>query len=133
MIDAKQIAEQFVPILRRTLATSDDPRLRELSESGKIWYLAENNINQNEVAILDGLIASLSADKRSPEGLEKLREAIVPYVGQKLLKAGVWFSGKCYQVYVDPASETVVHVSSGDMPEPGVLASESRAEKQSGS
>lgn len=115
------IAEEYVPVVRRALAGRDELDLRELGQQGQIDYLVEDDITQASVDVWEMLIAAEQAGMQrqyAVERMEKLRDAIQPYVGSRLLRAAMWNSGTHYHFYVDPVSETVVHFSSSEAPNP---------------
>jgi hypothetical protein len=115
------IAEEHVPVVRRALAASDEPDLREAGQRGDIDYLVEDSITEASVTVWDALIAAELAGMRrldAVESMQKLRDAIQPYVGKRLLRTGMWFSSRTYQIYVDPVAETVVHFGYTESPNP---------------
>lgn len=116
-----RIANEHVPLLRGVLSASEVLSHRNVGEHGKIIYLVVDDITQAEVEVYDALIASERSGMQrqtAVDNLQKLRDAMHPYVGKQLLRTGMWFSGRRYEILVDPVTETVVHVSSGESPDP---------------
>ena len=106
------VAEEHVPLMRRALAASTDPCLVELGKDGRIKYLVVDDVTELTVEIYDVLIEPLSSENRPPNAevpLQKLRDAIQPYVGKQLLRAGIALPGREYEIHVDPVTETVLH------------------------
>lgn len=122
-----RILDEHVPLVRRVLGASDEAYLREVGERGEVVYLAEDNITQASVAIWDELIAAEYSGMRrvfAVHRMQGLRDALQPYVGKQLLRTGMWLSGRQYEIYVDPVTETVVHLTCGDSPDPEPISPE---------
>lgn len=116
----KSIAEEHVPLLRRALAASADPDLRDIGRYGEIDYLVEDSISQTDVSILENLIATCQATERecAVERLQKQRDAIQPYVGNRLLRAAMWHAARSYEIRVDAIREIVVYSTHLESPNP---------------
>ncbi len=129
-----QVADEHVPVLQRVLGGADAPDLREVGEYGKINYLVQEDITQATVAIWDRMIAARQSrmGPRCAAGLQQVRDAIWPYVGNQLLRAGMWLSGRRYEMYIDPVAQSVVHFTSSAMADPEGTSSEQRSQLLAG-
>src|SRR5688572_24887195 len=115
------ISEEHVPLLRRVLAASDQHELRALGQHGTIDYLMDEKITEGEVTVYDSLIAAELAGMRrmsAVERMQKLRDALAPFVGQRLLRIAMWHAGWSYGIYIDPVSERIVRWSATESPNP---------------
>jgi hypothetical protein len=120
--NGRTVVSEHLLVLQRALAASEVPGLSEAARGGKVIYLVESPVTEADVAIQDLLIAAELAGGGRPQVLRALREqreALRPFVGKPLLRSGVWSSGKRYELYIDPAAASVVHVTCGDHPDPG--------------
>lgn len=115
------IAEEHVPLLRRVLAASDPWELHALGQHGTIDYLVDEKITEGDVTVYDSLIAAELAGMRrmfAVERMQKLRDALAPFIGKRLLRVGMWHAGWSYGIYIDPISERLVHWSGIESPNP---------------
>jgi hypothetical protein len=106
-----RIIDEHVPLLQRVLVADADPEIRQIGEHGEILYLVEHDVTQNELEILDQLIAFASSGKHAPsvaQARQSHRDALRPYVGMKLLKAGMACAARQHEIYIDPARSTIV-------------------------
>ncbi|HUE70776.1 MAG TPA: hypothetical protein VMP01_07790 [Pirellulaceae bacterium] len=115
------IAEEHVPLLRRALAARDEGELRALGQHGTIDYLVDETITEGAVTVYDSLIAAELAGMRrmfAVERMQKLRDALAPFVGKRLLRIRMWHAGRSYGIYIHPVTERVVHWTGTDSPNP---------------
>lgn len=105
-----QVAFQYVPLMRRLLASSESPQVVTVGVLGEIACLVEEQVTQIDLDLLETLARSVP----SPAGQRRLRQqrdALQPYCGQHLLKAGFTCASRRYEVYADAQSEGIVHLS----------------------
>jgi hypothetical protein len=103
---------EYVPLVRRLLAASQDPDVSRVGTLGEIAYLVDANITHIDLQLLDALIASATDGRAfARRRLQEHRNAVEPYVGKSLLKTGMRFASRHYEIYVDPETETIVHLS----------------------
>ncbi len=115
------IAEEHVPVVRRALAASDERVLQALGQPGTIDYLVDEKIIESAVTVYDSLIAAERAGMCrifAVERMQRLRDALAPFVGQRLLRTAMWHAGSSYGIYIDPVSERIVHWSATESPNP---------------
>jgi len=95
---------EYVSLVRRVLAASNDPDVASVGRLGEIEYLVDQQITQAELEVLDALM-------ESPEDWRPFRDAIEPYVGKTLLKIGLQSGLRSYEIYIDSNTEAVVHLN----------------------
>jgi hypothetical protein len=104
----QRILIQWVSLVRRLLMDSEHPEVARVGSLGEVTYLVDEQVEQAEVEIYDRLLR----DGPVPAGnrMRALRQAIQPYVGKNLLKTGMRCESRQYETYVDPNTETLVHL-----------------------
>jgi len=119
MTDERVLIE-FVPLLRRLLAGSERPDVARVGSLGEIAYLVEQRVEQAELDIYDVLIADCSKDYRAVGAarMQELRDALEPYVGKALLRAGMQYASHQYTIYINPDRESIVHLVGFGQPSP---------------
>ena len=99
---------EYVPLVRRLLAASEHPDVARVGRLGEITYLVDELVALAELEIYDDLSVGLNA--RNTRRLQELRQALQPYIGQNLLRAGMQCEFRQYTIYVDPKMESLVHL-----------------------
>jgi hypothetical protein len=107
---------EHVSLMRGLLAASGHPDVARVGSLGEISYLVDELVAPAELEIYDGLCEGLNA--RNTWRLQQLRQALQPYVGQNLLRAGMRCEFRQYTVYVDPRTESIVHLAGFCLVEP---------------
>lgn len=86
-----------------------------------INYLVADVFSQREIDTWKILIESERSGLQREfaiKSLTDLVEATAPFVGQTLVRSGVWFDGRFLQLYIDPIARTIVHNASVQCPNP---------------
>jgi hypothetical protein len=99
---------EHVSLVRGLLAASEHPDVARVGRLGEITYLVDELVALAELEIYDGLSEGLNA--RNTRQLHELRQALLPYVGQNLLRAGMQCEFRQHTIYVDPRMERIVHL-----------------------
>jgi hypothetical protein len=111
--------EEHIPLFRKALAAVADPVAAEAATDGEIVYLGIVEFRQGYVEFCDNFIASnLPAQAR--ERMRQHRDAILPYLGQRVLKGGVRHAGRHHEAHIDMATGAVIDLAWGPWPPPGV-------------
>ena len=111
---------EYVPLVRRLLAASKHPDVVRVGKLGEITYLVDELVERAEVEIYDVLIASMASRGGPRFGIRQMqerRDMFHAHVGENLLKAGMQWASRQYEIYVDPKTETVVHLSGFYLPD----------------
>jgi len=112
---------EYVPLVRRLLAASEDPHVARVGRLGEIRYLVDGDVTQVDLEIIDTLMASESCPPFARRGWQEQRDALRPYVGKRLLTTGMQYASRQHEIRIDPDSKTVVYLlgfrRSGAMPE----------------
>jgi len=103
---------ESVPLVRRLLAASEHPEVARVGRLGEISYLVDEHVEQAELEIYDALIADCAKNQRilGKRRMQELRNALRPYIGKNLLKTGIQCESRQYEIYVDPDTQTIVHL-----------------------
>jgi hypothetical protein len=112
---------EYVPLVRRLMAMSEDPDVAGVGRLGEITYLVDEHVSQAELEVLDALIASQSSQAGravASRRLQEHRDALAKHLGKHLLKAGMQCASRQYEIYVDPTTETIVHLLGFRRPDP---------------
>lgn len=108
-----RILLEHVPLVRRLLAAHAVAEVASAGLLGEIAYLVEELISQDELSVLDTLLASDGVRGPREPGRQRLqghRAGLQPHVGKRLLKTGMQCAERHYEIYVDPVAQTVVHL-----------------------
>jgi hypothetical protein len=114
-----RIEEEHIPLFRKALAAAGDPFAAPAAAEGEIVYLQLVEIRQGYLDFCDNFIASnLPAQMR--ERMRQHRDAIRPYLGQRLLKGGVHHAGRHHEAYIDLATGAVIDLAWVPWPYPSL-------------
>lgn len=108
-----RILLEHVPLVRRLLAASAHGEVARVGGIGEITYLVDEHVTKAEVQIYDMLIASAANHPRAsgPRHMQALRDVFERYVGKHLLKAGMQCESRQFEIYIDPSTQTLVHLT----------------------
>ena len=107
---------EYVPLVRRLLASSEDPDVARVGSLGEITYLVDADVTHVDLQLIDALAASESCRPFARRRLQERGDAIRPYAGKHLLKTGMQYASRQYEIHVDPDAETVVHSAGFERP-----------------
>lgn len=103
------IEQEHVPAFRAALLAVPDPLAAGAGEAGEIVFLDTKTFEQDYMAFCDNFAANSSYPPHARSEARRRREAIFPYLGQPLLHGGLSHAGSMLNVFVDKASNIVIH------------------------
>jgi hypothetical protein len=107
---------EYVSLVRHLLAASKDPDIAGVGRLGEVTYLVDEQVTRIDLQFLDALMASESCGAFARRRLQERRDALQPYMGKHLLKTGMQWAARQYEIYIDRETETVVHLHGFDRP-----------------
>jgi hypothetical protein len=114
-----QLEEESIPLFRKALAGVADPVVAAAATDGEIVYLGTMEVRQGYLDWCDHFVASdLPAQAR--ERMRQQRDALRPYLDQRVLKGCVRHAGRAYEAYIDMATGAMIDLAWGPWPPPGV-------------
>jgi hypothetical protein len=113
------LEKEHMPLFRKALAAVADPVAAAAATEGEIVYLATMEVRQGYLDWCDDFVAS-DVPAQARERMRQQRDALRPYLAQRVLKGGVRHAGRHYEAYIDMASGAVIDLAWGPWPPPGV-------------